>query len=215
VFDSLLKRFSANEVTFLVKAGDDALSDHVPKFLGVLTLEDGNEYTSMEYLEKGFLFNETHVFDIKIGFSLSRVDDPKNYVARKDYYDRMLEIAPECLDPVERRNKSMCKRRFMELRGKTTTTNGYAFRLDAFRTPKGIKCSNMDGMPWGEVHKIIKGELSAEQISGIIVALTDMVRVVGQSQLLETYNLYGSSILIITDRRKCVTKLIDFTHSFF
>ena len=112
---------------------ETSLSSVFPKYYGVRTLLDGEEFLEMEDLEHSINPKESVIFDIKIGFQTYNPASAANMIQKESYYDKAKIRYMEMLTPAEHTARKISKARWMSLNNQNSSTSINGFRITGAR----------------------------------------------------------------------------------
>jgi len=189
---------------------DPSVKNIFPMLAGVKEV-DGIKYIEIEDLQRGTDRLETTVLDIKMGFQTFRPDGKDVDLPKESYYKKASKRYRDLLSPEEHKATMISKARWMSLNNQVSSTRTHGFRIDGGRIGGDIRPLDPEQKTIAMFEDMMQQAApSASTLQKIVDEITDMRQRLEKSELFMSHNLYGSSMLLVFDKKgHVVAKLID------
>jgi len=214
--NSLLKEFQTDhELNFLQKIHDseDSMKSFVPYLHGVTEI-DGRKFLELENLVEGV--ENACVMDTKIG-SRTFILCSNNHTKRHDLYEKMIKLCPDEPTAEEREEEKITKHRYMNFRDRYSTIQSFGFRIDGLQYPGGkIEKKKLQSISTlEEIEEMLKLYLKdqsdlEEAKTQICNQISDILAAYENSEIFQSHDMVGSSLLFIVGSNQIKVKAIDF-----
>ncbi|TRY71835.1 hypothetical protein TCAL_10393 [Tigriopus californicus] len=188
---TVLKKLCVQEELCYQKFENDELAHLVPKYQGILTLDDDEKFIQLQDCLSSF--SNPSIMDCKIGVRTYLEEElakaKENPKLRRDMYDKMIAVDSDAPTEEEHKLKGVTKPRYMVWRETISSTATLGFRIE------GVKMSD------GSSSKEFKTTKTRDQV---FEAFKRFLALNPKKALI------GSSLLFVHDNQKASIWLIDF-----
>ncbi|XP_031566144.1 inositol-trisphosphate 3-kinase B-like isoform X2 [Actinia tenebrosa] len=210
---TILKKTSDKEKDCLIILMKDILRPYVPEYRREVE-RNGEKYIEMQDLLQDF--DNPCVMDCKMGVRTYLEEDlaKSKSKARKDLYQKMVEVDPNEPTETENKNKAITKPRYMQWRERLSSSATLGFRIEGIK--KGDQKPNKDFKKTktaDDVAKVFTEYIENDpQIRTKYLKRLKAIRATLEaSKFLKSHEVIGSSLLFVHDSKgRASVWMIDF-----